>query len=283
MTLAPVFDAGGRIVNHCAIHRDVTERVAAERRLRELYARLAETDRLKDEFLAAFSHELRTPLNIITGYADLLDEELGARGDTALREYTRAIARGAEHLTRLLTDTLDLARLRIAAAQPHFVGTDVTRLVLDVVDEFKALAAEKRLALECTVPTTALQVTTDATRLRQILYNLMDNAIKFTNTGTVSARARGDAQHLVIEVQDTGIGIAPANVALIFEDFRQLDGTSTRHFGGCGLGLALTKRRLDLLGGTIEVDSQPGCGSCFRIFLPTTPPDAMRHASPQAV
>ncbi len=283
VTLAPVFDVGGQIVNFCAIHRDVSERVAAERRVRELYARLADTDRLKDEFLAAFSHELRTPLNIITGFADLLDEELGARGNAELREYAQTIVRGADHLTRLLSDTLDLARLRIAAVEPHFAPADVSLLVREAVDEFKTLAKEKDLALECALPATALRATTDATRLRQVLHNLLDNAIKFTNAGTVTTRAWGDAQRLVIEVRDTGIGIAPANVALIFEDFRQLDGTSTRNFGGCGLGLALTKRRLDLLGGSIEVESEPGRGSCFRVLLPTTPPDALLHVNGGAV
>ena len=277
MTLAPVFDGDRKIVNYCAIHRDVSERAAAERRLRELYARLAETDRLKDEFLAAFSHELRTPMNIIMGFAEMLAEGLGSRIDPESQRCVETIIRSAEHLHRLISETLDLARLRIDAVEPRFAPTDVRVLVCEVVDEFKALAAEKRLALECTVPSTALQATTDALRLRQILYNLLDNAIKFTNAGTVSAGAWGDAQRLALEVRDTGIGIAPADVPLIFQDFRQLDGKSTRHFGGCGVGLALTKRLLDLLGGSIEVESQPGHGSCFRVSLPTSPPDAMRR------
>jgi signal transduction histidine kinase len=275
-TIAPVLDAAGTIVNFCAIHRDVSERVAAERRLRELNARLAETDRLKDEFLAAFSHELRTPLNIIMGYAEILSEALRPQLDAESRRQLNGIVHSASQLARLLSETLDLARLRIDAMQPKFAPTDVGAVVYEVAEAFKPLAAVKHLDLGCALPSATLRATTDATRLRQILSNLVDNAVKFTERGSVLVAARGDPQAVTIEVCDTGIGVAPADIPRMFEDFRQLDGSSTRRYGGCGLGLALTKRLLDLLGGSIGVESQLGCGSCFRVHLPTAPPDAVR-------
>jgi PAS domain S-box-containing protein len=274
MTMAPVLDADGTIVNVCSIHRDVSERVAAERRLRELYARLAETDRLKDEFLAAFSHELRTPLNIVMGYADVLTETAGARLDAESRGFLAGIPRSASQLTVQLPETLDLARLRIDALQPRLASTDVGALVREAAEAFKHLAAGKGLALRCVTESQPLQVTTDRTRLRQVLDNLIDNAIKFTESGEVGVRAAGDGHMVTVEVRDTGIGVAAADIPRMFEDFRQLDGSATRRYGGCGLGLALTKRLLDLLGGSIEVESEPGCGSCFRVCLPVTPPSA---------
>jgi PAS domain S-box-containing protein len=275
-TVAPVLDANGTIANYCLIHRDVSERVAAERHLRELYARLAETDRLKDEFLAAFSHELRTPLNIIMGYADILSEALRPQLSPELRQQFDGIVRSANQLARLLNETLDLARLRIDAMQPRFVPTDIGALVREATEAFAPLAAGKRLALHCAVSSGRFSVTTDPLRLRQILNNLIDNAVKFTNQGTVVVSARPEGQGAVIEVQDTGIGMAAADIPHMFEDFRQLDGSSTRRYGGCGLGLALTKRLLDLLGGSIEVDSEVGRGSCFRVHLLSAPPDAVR-------
>ena len=278
-TIAPVLDAAGQIVNFCSIHRDVSERVAADRHLRELNARLAETDRLKDEFLAAFSHELRTPLNIIMGYADILSDVLGPRLDGESRRHLDGILRSANQLAGLLTETLDLARLRIDAMQPRFVPTDVGALVHEVAEAFKPLAAAKRLELRCSVSSTKLRATTDPIRLRQILKNLVDNAVKFTEHGTVAVSARGDAHAITMEVRDTGIGVAAADIPRMFEDFRQLDGSTTRRYGGCGLGLALTKRLLDLLGGSIEVESQPGRGSCFHVHLATTPPDAIRRVA----
>ena len=274
-TAAPVFDAAGSIVNFCLIHRDVSERVAAERRLRELYARLAETDRLKDEFLAAFSHELRTPLNIIVGYADILTETAQPRLDAESRTFLDGIVRSASHLAGILTETLDLARLRIDALQPQFVPTDVAALVSEVAERFKPLAKSKHLDLRYAAASAPFVATTDPMRLRQILHNLLDNSVKFTEQGSVDVRTRHTAQAVIVEVCDTGIGVAAADIPRMFEDFRQLDGSATRRYGGCGLGLALTKRLLDLLGGTIEVESEPGKGSCFRVHVPTTTPDAI--------
>ena len=268
MTIAPIFDESGRIVNFCAIHRDVSPRVAAELHLRNLYAQLAETDRLKDEFLAAFSHELRTPLNVIIGYADVLAETLASNLDGESARFLEGIARSTLRLTKLINETLDLARLRIDAIQPLFVATDLCSLVREAAEDFVNLAADKGLSLECAVPGAPIKVTTDPLRFRQILGYLIDNAVKFTERGEVSVGLRDEGETVAVEVRDTGIGLAPSDVSLIFDDFRQLDGSTTRLYGGCGLGLALARRLANLVDGAIEVESELGQGSCFRVRIP---------------
>jgi PAS domain S-box-containing protein len=266
LTITPVFDGAGNLASYSAILRDVSQRVAAERSLRALNAKLAETDRHKDEFLAAFSHELRTPLHVILGYSDMLvsDEHLSDEE----RGFLDVIAGSARHLTTLINHTLDLARLRIDALKPHFERADVCDLVREVVQTFAPMAESKGLALHCSLPATPITVVTDPLRLREVLSNLMDNAVKFTERGEVGVDLRTEDAHLSIEVRDTGIGVAPENVPKMFEDFRQLDSSSTRRYGGCGLGLALSKRLLDLLGGSVEVHSQLGRGTSVRVRLP---------------
>jgi PAS domain S-box-containing protein len=274
VTITPVFDNEGRLINFCSIQRDVSARVAAERHLRELNAQLAETDRLKDEFLAAFSHELRTPLHVILGYADLLQGSVGAELDVDASAKIGAIAHSAERLAKLINETLDLASLRINAIRPQFEAFDLATLVREVTEASAPLAASKGVALHCEAPAAPVLVTTDSMRVRQVIDNLVDNAVKFTDRGEVRVCSTVDAGQAIVEVRDTGIGIAAADIPHMFEDFRQLSAGSTRRYGGCGLGLALTKRCLVLLGGRVEVEGELGRGSCFRVTLPRTPPTA---------
>ncbi|MBI1816290.1 MAG: PAS domain S-box protein [Deltaproteobacteria bacterium] len=274
VTIAPVFDSEGRLINFCSIQRDVSARVAAERHLRELNAQLAETDRLKDEFLAAFSHELRMPLHVILGYADLLQGSVGAVLSPDVSGKLDVIARSAGRLSKLINETLDLARLRIKAIRPQFEPFDLAILVREVAEAFAPLAASKGVTLHCEVAAAPMLITTDPIRVRQVIGNLVDNAVKFTDHGEVRVGSAVDAGQAIVEVRDTGIGVAAADIPHMFEDFRQLSAGSTRRYGGCGLGLALTKRWLVLLGGSVEVESELGRGSCFRVTLPRTPPAA---------
>jgi len=268
LTIAPVFDETGAITNYCAIQRDVTARVAAERHLRDLNAKLAETDRLKDEFLAAFSHELRTPLNIIIGYSELLQELVAQQLDPESRHFLERIHGSALDLTALINETLDLARLRIGALQMITTRVDVAQLVRDVVDGLQHMAQRQSLALSADIGPGDLHLDTDPVRLRQIVTNLVHNALKFTVEGTVKVCVAGNAAQIEIDVRDTGIGIAADQIPYIFDDFRQIDGSASRQHGGCGLGLALVRRLLELLGGDITVDSTPGRGSSFAVTLP---------------
>lgn len=227
-----------------------------------------EVSGLTDQFLSAFSHELRTPLNAIVGYADILVDEVGPRIDDEAKRSLDAIIRSAAKLTTLINDTLDLARLRIGALRPEVRRFDAASLVAEVVDTFVPLAASKGLMLASSVPAQPLCVQTDAHRLRQILRYVIDNAIKFTPHGEVMVRGCGTDDSLVLEVQDTGIGISASDLTRVFDDFHQIDGRTTRSYDGCGLGLAVSRRLVSMMGGTIEVESEPGSGSCFRITVP---------------
>jgi signal transduction histidine kinase len=227
-----------------------------------------DTNGLTDQFLSAFSHELRTPLNAIVGHADLLSDAFGPHLDDEARRSLEVIIRSALRLTSVINDTLDLARLQIGALQPEARRFDAARLFVEVVESFMPLTGAKGLAMTCSVPSAALLVHTDAHRLRQALRYVIDNAVKFTSRGEVCVRGQGTDDSLVVEVEDTGIGISAADLPYVFDDFRQIDGRSTRSYDGCGLGLAISRRLVALLGGTIAVQSEPGRGSCFRITVP---------------
>lgn len=228
----------------------------------------ADAPGLTDQFLSAFSHELRTPLNAIVGYADLLSDELGPRIDDDAKRSLDAITRSAVRLTTLINDTLDLARLRMGALRSEVRRFDASRLVAEVVETFVPLAAAKGLMMACAVPPTAVAVQTDAHRLRQTLRYVIDNAIKFTPRGEILVRGGATESAFVIEVQDSGIGISDEDLPYVFDDFRQIDGSTTRSYDGCGLGLAVSRRLMSLMGGSIDVESELGAGSCFRITVP---------------
>jgi len=270
VAITPVLDAHGHIVNFCGIQRDVSERVAAERELRHLHDELAETDRLKDQFLAAFSHELRTPLNVILGYADILHETVGETLDADSQRFLERIIWGASHLTALINETLDLARLRMDAIRPILRNADVAALVADTAEGFVPMAAAKQLDFVYPQSSEPVPALTDPDRVRQIISNLLDNAIKFTDRGGIRVSLEATPDTVTIDVADTGIGIQSTDQARIFEDFRQADGSATRVHGGCGLGLSLCRRLVSMLGGTIAVDSTPGQGSTFHVRLPRT-------------
>jgi PAS domain S-box-containing protein len=237
---------------------------------RQVNARLAlkELDQRKDEFIANMSHEMRTPLTGILGYADLLLERLD---DPDHIQCAKTILASGNHLMEIVTDILDLAKiqagklvLHIEPFSPHAVFAEVHKL-LDVRAREKSLALI--LGYEGALPES---IETDRTRLRQILMNLVSNAIKFTQRGSVEIVVRFLAEEgsLQIEVADTGIGIAPEQRRVLFEPFSQADTTSTRQYGGTGLGLTITKRLVEMLGGRIWFESEPGKGSKFYVTIP---------------
>ena len=226
-----------------------------------------EANRLKSEFLANMSHELRTPLNGILGYAELLELELE---DPAQRDYAQTIRASGEHLLTLVTDVLDLAKIEAGHMDFNLEAVDLPNFLAEVVGLALGHAKSKNLSIELQTDPLPPLVFADRVRLRQVLLNLTSNALKFTTQGGVLVRATQVGDRVRIEVQDTGVGIKPQDLQLIFEKFRQTDAFVTRSQQGTGLGLTLAKELVQRMHGQIGVTSTPGEGSTFYVDLPAT-------------
>ena len=267
--------------------------------LEQLSAELYRANRAKSEFLANVSHELRTPLAAIVGFVDLLRE--GAYGELTPRQTgpVERIESSANHLRLLVEQVLDLAKMAAGRLEVHTELIKLRPFVIDVASEVEPLINEKGLAFSIAVPASLPRIATDPAHLRQILVNLLGNAIKFTGIGTITMRAAvvpdGDVTKfaasankrpllaaggswVALQVSDTGIGIDAKDLERIFEEFEQVNagprGDSQRR--GTGLGLAISRRLARLLDGDITVESIPGKGSAFTVWIPADSPEAPR-------
>jgi len=238
-------------------------------RLEDARVSAESANRLKSEFLASMSHELRTPLNGILGFSELLESELA---DPAQREYAQTIRVSGAHLLALVTDILDLAKIEAGRMTFNLGVIDLPDLLREVIGIQSGHARKKGLSLDLVEGELPPFVIADGLRLRQVLFNLTSNALKFTSHGGVTVRARNervdDRDFVRVEVEDTGVGIRPEEQQLIFEKFRQSESFSTRTHEGSGLGLALAKQLVEHMGGSIGVSSTPGVGSVFHVLLP---------------
>ncbi|MDC0717353.1 sensor histidine kinase [Nannocystis bainbridge] len=223
----------------------------------------------KSAFLATMSHELRTPLNAILGYSELVVDELRDRGGNEdLIDDIRKVHASGRHLLGLITDVLDLTRIEASRLELSPTEFDPARLLREVAEIFIPLALRNNDVLTLDLADDLGPVHHDATRVRQVVINLVGNAIKFTRDGTVTVRLRGDPDNFEVFVEDTGIGIPIDKIERIFEPFTQVDASSTRRYEGTGLGLAVCRRLVSLMGGAIEVRSSVGRGSSFTVRLP---------------
>jgi len=262
ISLSPLDTEDGVLVS--AAIRDITDR----RRLEE---KMHEASRLKSEFLANMSHELRTPLNAIIGFAELMHK--GKVGPVAAdhQEYLGDILTSARHLLQLINDVLDLAKVESGKMELRMDPVQLSQLIGEVRDVLRGLATAKRLRIDSHVAPEVEHVTLDAGRVKQILYNYLSNAIKFTpSSGSIIVRAlpADDEHEFRLEVVDTGIGIAEQDLQKLFIEFQQLDASKAKRYQGTGLGLALTKRLVEAHGGRVEVRSTVGEGSTFAAILP---------------
>ncbi|HKX45695.1 MAG TPA: ATP-binding protein, partial [Planctomycetota bacterium] len=245
-----------------AYFRDSTERIASEERLSEARRVADEANSAKSAFLAHMSHEVRTPLTSILGFAELLLEEGGT--EEQRRGHAETIRRQGSHLLEVLNDVLDLSKIEAGRLDVERVRCSVPSIVDDVLDLMRVRAEAKRLALRAEfLPPFPSEVETDPTRLRQVLLNLVGNAVKFTERGEVRVVVHPYDPKLPpdparIDVVDTGIGISPEQQARLFEPFVQAEPSTAARFGGTGLGLAISRRLARLLGGDLAVESAPG-------------------------
>mgnify|MGYP005838879993 CR=1 FL=1 len=252
----------------------VTEQKQTESRLRRAHKAANAASKAKSAFLANMSHELRTPLNAIIGYSEILLEELQAEEHRGQVEDLEKIRSAAKHLQEMISEVLDFSKTEAGKMrlEPEECQLDV--LLLDLVEVVKPLAEEQGNKLTVEISKELGRINVDPTRLRQVLYNLLGNAAKFTENGTITLRARrvywDGEEWAQFDVQDTGIGIDEEQQRRLFKPFSQADDSITRRFGGTGLGLAISRYFCRMMGGEIGVNSVPDVGSTFTVSLPVT-------------
>ncbi len=275
----PLLDETGAAAHLLGVSIDITEQRKVAELRRDLFAqleaenrRVVEATRSKSEFLANMSHELRTPLNAIIGFSQLLHDGIVGKLDARQTEFIGDILDSGKHLLGLINDILDLAKVESGKLEFHPSTLNLCDVIEEVRNTLRVTASKKEITVTTQVAPELGPVTLDSVRLKQVLYNYLSNALKFTPSGgRVELRALPEPEQdarFRLEVEDSGIGIAPEDLARLFVEFQQLDGSATRKHGGTGLGLALVKRLVEAQGGSVGVHSTPGVGSRFSAVLP---------------
>jgi PAS domain S-box-containing protein len=283
LTMTGIRNPRGELIGFLGIAVDITdrrrgeqERAALERQLRRQNIELEretrrarEANRMKSEFLANMSHELRTPLNAIIGFAEIMHDEVTGSTSEEHKEYLNDILTSGRHLLQLINDILDLSKVEAGKMEFEPEEVDLARMIREVQAILNSLSTKKHLLIETDLDPQIGRVSLDPRRLKQVLYNYLSNAIKFTpERGTICIRTRRESEMFRIEVEDTGIGVRKEDLDQLFVEFQQLDESATKRYEGTGLGLALTKRIVEMQGGKVGVVSTSGRGSVFFAVLP---------------
>jgi signal transduction histidine kinase len=217
------------------------------------------------------SHELRTPLNSIIGFTGIILNELAGPLNLEQKKQLKMVKGSSHHLLNLINDVLDISKIEAGEVEASFKEFSIRQLIAQVAESLRPLAEQKGLSLSAQIAPEVDRIASDERRIRQILINLVNNAIKFTEKGEVKIFCRKQDAHVAVQVTDTGIGIRDEDMGKLFKPFQQLDTGTARRYEGTGLGLSVCKRILDMLAGTIRVESQFGKGSTFTVTLPLKP------------
>jgi signal transduction histidine kinase len=270
----PVVDGSGRIVAVAGIDLDITAQKRSEAELAELLRRVEmardaamEAGAAKTHFLANMSHELRTPLNAIIGFTRIVSRDSDALPERQADNLSKVLV-SAEHLLALIDEILDLSRIEAGELTLDISETSVTEVLREVTDSLEPLVERPRVQLVVDADTALPRVVTDRDKLKQILLNLVSNAVKYTDGGTIAVRAAAVDGRLRVDVSDTGVGIPAEELGRIFDEFHQADGAISPSRPGTGLGLTISRRLARALGGDVTVESTPGVGSTFTLDLP---------------
>ncbi len=281
-----------------SIFRDVTERQKAELKIKEqmkvievqnielakAHDKAMEATKAKSAFLASMSHELRTPLNAIIGYSEMLIEEINDDGETRYRDDLEKIRLAGKNLLGLINEVLDLSKIEAGRMELYLERFDLKMLINEAAATVQPLMTKNGNTFVLNIGEEISTVRLDMTKVRQILFNLISNASKFTQNGTItlSAGVLRSSDHsstnIFLKVSDTGIGITEEQKTKLFKEFSQADSSTTRRYGGTGLGLAITKHFCDMMHGSIEVESMPNKGTVFTVILPHTIEDSKEES-----
>ena len=281
------YNAQGDILKTIGLNIDITDRKQVEAQLQRINEELIKATRLKDEFLANMSHELRTPLNAILGMTEILQEQIFGDLNDRQKQSLHTIEKSSNHLLELINDILDVAKIEAGQIHLSCQPSNVEALCQSSLVFIKQQAFSKNIQLESVIPAKLPPINLDERRIRQVLINLLNNAVKFTPNGgkitlqvsyiTVLSNAENahsgsmPCDTLEISIVDTGIGIAPDQIKRLFQPFVQVESALNRSYNGSGLGLALVKRLVELHGGEVRLTSELGVGSCFTIAIPIAP------------
>ncbi|MBD3671771.1 MAG: response regulator [Gammaproteobacteria bacterium] len=274
----------GRLI----IIRDITEQKKREKEIEQINQKLAsarddalEASKLKSQFLANMSHELRTPLNAVIGYSEMIEEEANDQGVDQIASDASKINRAGRHLLSLINDILDLSKIEAGRMDVYVERFDINAMLNDVITTATPLVDKNQNQLIADIQPDMGLMQSDQIKVRQILLNLISNAAKFTNEGKITIRANTGSEnsrnHVKIEISDTGIGMNEQQLNSLYSAFTQADSSTTRKYGGTGLGMAISKHFIDILKGDIEVESEYGEGTSFRLYLP------LEHHQPKPV
>ena len=267
---SPVLDKAHKTVTHIVVvTRDIVDHVRQERDLQDALWQAQQANKSKAEFLASMSHELRTPLNAVLGYSEMLEREIGGELSEKHKEYARYIHQSGSHLLKIIGDILDLSKIESGKFTLTEGETNIPSLIDECISMVSERAKNKGMRLHIEVPGNLPIFRLDSLRFKQIVLNLLSNAIKFTAVGSVTLRIAFDAaKGLLLSVQDTGIGMSRAEVAIALEPFGQVESAMTRNHDGTGLGLPIAIHLVALHGGQLSIESEPGRGTTVSISIP---------------